>query len=108
MAAGGDVPSSTAQPVATPAVTAAPGPSARAVFLVNPASGNGATARRWPALQAQARAAGLEPEVAMSAAPGDLARLARQAAEDGVGLVVAVGGDGTVHEVANGLLSAER
>jgi YegS/Rv2252/BmrU family lipid kinase len=78
------------------------------VFLVNPASGSGATARRWPALESRVRAAGLEPDVAFSSAPGDLARLAREAAEDGAGLVVAVGGDGTVHEVANGLLDAER
>ncbi len=80
----------------------------RTVFLVNPASGGGATARRWPTLERQARDLGLEPEVAMSAGPGQLAELARQAAEDGAALVVAVGGDGTVHEVANGLLRAGR
>ncbi len=119
MAAGGDVPSSTAEPgAASPAGAVIPAPdgaeagsaahATRVLFLINPASGNGATAKRWPALEALARDAGLEPEVALSAAPGDLARLARRAAEDGAGLVVAVGGDGTVHEVANGLLSAER
>ncbi|MSR60220.1 MAG: hypothetical protein EXS05_21705 [Planctomycetaceae bacterium] len=34
--------------------------------------------------------------------------LARQAAESGFGIVAAAGGDGTVHEVANGLLQAAR
>ena len=38
--------------------------------------------------------------------PGHAVELARQAALDGVRIVVAVGGDGTVHEVANGLLRA--
>jgi diacylglycerol kinase (ATP) len=37
--------------------------------------------------------------------PGDAIALAREAARDGADLVVAVGGDGTVNEVANGLLS---
>ena len=78
------------------------------VFLVNPASGNGATGKRWPELERQARDFGLDPHVELSTGPGGLAELARQAAEDGADIVVAVGGDGTVHEVANGLLTAER
>lgn len=39
---------------------------------------------------------------------GHAVELARQAALDGVPLVVAAGGDGTVHEVANGLLLSGR
>jgi len=77
-----------------------------AVFLVNPASANGATGKRWPELERQARDFGLDPHVELSHGPGGLAALARQAADDGASLVVAVGGDGTVHEVVNGLLSS--
>src|SRR5438132_1369447 len=40
--------------------------------------------------------------------PGHGEELAKQAALDGFSTVVAAGGDGTVHEVANGLLSAGR
>ena len=36
--------------------------------------------------------------------PGHACELARTAASDGVGLILAGGGDGTVHEIANGLL----
>lgn len=38
--------------------------------------------------------------------PGHAVELARQAALDGYDMVVAVGGDGTVHEVVNGLMQA--
>lgn len=72
-----------------------------AVFLVNPASANGATGRRWPALEARARALGLEGRSLLSERPGHLRELAAQAAEDGA-LLVVVGGDGTLNEVVNG------
>lgn len=39
--------------------------------------------------------------------PGHAIELAKQAAEGGYDLVVALGGDGTVHEVINGLMQAE-
>ncbi len=38
--------------------------------------------------------------------PGHAVELARQAALDGYEMVVAIGGDGTVHEVVNGLMQA--
>jgi hypothetical protein len=38
--------------------------------------------------------------------PGDAAALARAAAAGGADLIVAVGGDGTINEVANGILTA--
>lgn len=39
--------------------------------------------------------------------PGHAIELAKQAGEEGYDLVVAVGGDGTVHEVVNGLMQIE-
>jgi YegS/Rv2252/BmrU family lipid kinase len=38
---------------------------------------------------------------------GDAESLARQAANDGFGTIVAAGGDGTIHEVVNGLAGTE-
>jgi YegS/Rv2252/BmrU family lipid kinase len=45
-------------------------------------------------------------DVSLTATPGHAIDLARQAAREGRKLVVAVGGDGTLHEVANGVLEA--
>jgi diacylglycerol kinase (ATP) len=73
---------------------------------VNPASGGGSTGRKWPELARRAAAAGLPGETVRSAAPGEIATLAQQAASDGARLLVAVGGDGTAHEAVNGLLRA--
>ena len=79
----------------------------RTVFLVNPASANGSTGRRWPELARRAAAAGLEGDTLFSERPGHLSELARDAAAGGAGLLVVVGGDGSVNEVANGLVQLE-
>jgi len=74
------------------------------VFLVNPASANGSTGRRWPELARRAAAGGLVGDTLFSERPGHLAELAREAALGGADLLVVVGGDGSVNEVANGLV----
>jgi diacylglycerol kinase (ATP) len=74
----------------------------RVVFLVNPASDNGATGKRWPELARRAASLGLAGDALLSERPGQLTELARRAA-DGATLLVAVGGDGTVNEIANGI-----
>jgi diacylglycerol kinase (ATP) len=72
-------------------------------MIVNPASSAGRTARQWPEIAKRAKAHGLELEVRLTERRGHATELARSAAESGAPLVLAVGGDGTVSEVANGL-----
>jgi YegS/Rv2252/BmrU family lipid kinase len=71
------------------------------VFLVNPASGNGATGKRWPELAQRAAKLGLHGETLFSERPGHLIELGRSAIDAGATSLVAVGGDGTLNEVAN-------
>jgi YegS/Rv2252/BmrU family lipid kinase len=78
--------------------------SDRTVFLVNPASSNGSTGKRWPELAHRATQLGLHGETLFSERPGHLIELTEGAARDGAALVVAVGGDGTLNEVVNGLM----
>ncbi len=78
-------------------------------MIVNPASDSGRTAKAWPKIAAGARARGLECEVATDAsAPGHATELTREALREGATLIIAVGGDGTVSEVANGFFDGER
>jgi diacylglycerol kinase (ATP) len=76
----------------------------RTVFLVNPASGNGGTGKRWAALAHRAAALGVVGETRYSERPGHLAELAATVDAD---VVVAVGGDGTLNEVVNGLMQRD-
>ncbi|MGH3142563.1 MAG: diacylglycerol/lipid kinase family protein, partial [Gaiellales bacterium] len=77
------------------------------MFLVNPASAGGSTGSRWPEIARRAAEAGLEGDALFSEEPGHLRDLACQVAAAGAELLVAVGGDGTVNEVVNGLVAAE-
>jgi len=77
--------------------------TADVVFLVNPASDNGKTGKRWPELAHRAEQLGLAGEALFSERPGHLIELARGAVDGGAKLVVAVGGDGTLNEVVNGI-----
>ncbi len=59
---------------------------------------------RWHRVQNHIRNTGQHPaDVRMTKAFGEATRLAREAAQSGYQMVVAVGGDGTVNEVLNGL-----
>ena len=71
-------------------------------MIVNPAAGGGRTERRWPALRDELRRLGLLFDWAPTTQRGAATELARAAAASGVGLIVAVGGDGTLNEVVNG------
>src|SRR5438045_3044904 len=80
---------------------------ARTVLVVNPRSGGGKTAARWPRLRELIREAYGEFDDRLTESPGDGTRLAREALLEGAEVVIAVGGDGTINEVVNGFFSDE-
>ncbi|MDR5694869.1 MAG: diacylglycerol kinase family lipid kinase [Armatimonadota bacterium] len=79
-----------------------------AVVIVNPIAGGGKGVRLWPTIRDLLHEEGLEFTMVTSEAPLHAIELTLQAVEGGSQLVVAIGGDGTVHEVANGLLRARK
>jgi YegS/Rv2252/BmrU family lipid kinase len=76
----------------------------RARVIINPAAGAGRTARRWTDVTQALRDVDIAPDFVLTDGPGHATDLAAAAARTDVDLVIAVGGDGTAHEVANGLL----
>lgn len=79
----------------------------RMLVIVNPRAGNGPEAVLTRLVTALA-SRGIVPDVVLTAAAGDATRIAREAVEDGRRYLVAVGGDGTVHEVVNGMIDVDR
>jgi diacylglycerol kinase (ATP) len=74
------------------------------VLIVNPAAGRGRARAVVDEVVSNLRKRELAFELKTTSGPGDASELARAALEGGRRLVVAVGGDGTVHEVVNGMV----
>ena len=73
-------------------------------LIVNPEAANGAVGKNWPRVRDFLQAEGAKFEAVFTEEPGHATQLARQALDDGYRTIVAVGGDGTVNEVINGLV----
>jgi YegS/Rv2252/BmrU family lipid kinase len=81
--------------------------SSKPLVVVNPRSANGVTGQTFGAMRATIERSLGPIEVAMTERPGHGIELAREGALAGHTLVIAVGGDGTIHEVINGLMNAK-
>lgn len=75
-------------------------------FIVNPAAGGGKRLACLSDIQAVCRANKIKFEITLTKAPKHATELARRAAAR-YEVVVAVGGDGTVNEVVNGLVGSQ-
>jgi YegS/Rv2252/BmrU family lipid kinase len=73
---------------------------------VNPAAGRGRGSRLVRRLGDEFAAAGTVLEIAVTPGPGEAARLAAGAVDEGYRTILAVGGDGTANEVANGMVGS--
>jgi YegS/Rv2252/BmrU family lipid kinase len=77
------------------------------LVIINPWAGRGTAGKRRPDLEAALRAAGVEHAVVATHARGGATELAWQGVERGFNRIVAVGGDGTINEIVNGIKGAE-
>jgi YegS/Rv2252/BmrU family lipid kinase len=76
------------------------------LVIVNPRSGGGKAGRTFSDVRSVLEHRLGRFDVAFTSDAGHAIALARDAVRSGTKLVVAVGGDGTLHEVANGVLEA--
>ena len=76
-------------------------------IIVNPAAGGGAAKRLWLRIERDLQAQGFSYSVRFTERKMHAVELVEEAVARGYRKFLAVGGDGTVHEVANGILSQE-
>jgi diacylglycerol kinase (ATP) len=76
------------------------------LVIVNPASAGGATGRAWPSLASELRRHFGAFAVAFTERGGEAVEIVEREARGGRSFVIACGGDGTISEVANGILRA--
>lgn len=75
-------------------------------LIVNPTAGRGRAGKRLARIQALLADAGIQPRLHASKQPGELENIAYALAREENSSLIVVGGDGSVHEVVNGLLRA--
>lgn len=75
----------------------------RHLFIINPAAGKGKALRYRHAIEKYFEERGEDVRIALTEEPGHATCIARDFAREGSGRIYAVGGDGTLNEVLNGM-----
>lgn len=78
------------------------------VLIFNPRARGGKAEKSLELVRSQLEQRGLAYEIKATERPGHATELARSSLETGARLIVAVGGDGTVHEVVNGMVEDDK
>jgi YegS/Rv2252/BmrU family lipid kinase len=78
-----------------------------AKVIINPAARGGKTARQWPMISELLKRNDIPFDYAFTEGTGHGIELVKEAIDNGYELVVAVGGDGTVNEVVNGIIDKD-
>lgn len=80
----------------------------RFIAIVNPAAGGGRSAKLAGPALSRLRERNVQVDVIASTGPGHAISLAREAYEQGYRHFLAVGGDGTAHEILNGIFARRK
>lgn len=76
-------------------------------IIVNPIAGRGRTQKALPLMERALQAQHIPYQLHITKAPRHATLLARELAQNGAEIVGAMGGDGTAHEVLNGLIGSQ-
>ena len=80
----------------------------RVACIVNPNARDGKLGKNFHKIEEELAASGLDHDVFMTEGTGHAIEIASDLRETDYDLVVAIGGDGTVHEVANGIRGSSK
>ena len=80
----------------------------RTLVVLNPAAAGGRVERQADAVAEAFRSAGVRVELVRTQRPGHATALVSSALQDGYDQIVAVGGDGTLNEVLNGMYAGKQ
>jgi len=74
-------------------------------IIINPAAGGGFAEKRWPSVEQALQTLGISYTVHFTARRGHAADLVYEALEKGYRHLLGIGGDGTNHEIVNGIMA---
>jgi YegS/Rv2252/BmrU family lipid kinase len=83
-------------------------PESDAKVIINPMAGRHSVGKEWPQIRRQLEKAGLLFDYEFTKYTGHAIEIAKRSADDGYHCLIAMGGDGTVNEVVNGILSSTK
>jgi diacylglycerol kinase (ATP) len=83
-------------------------PYGRITLICNARAGRGGVGKCLPEVRSKLDERGLDYDVRHTEGPGHAIELARESLDAGSRFLTAMGGDGTIHEVVNGMLSDDR
>jgi len=76
--------------------------------ILNPCAGHGYGRKAAPKIESYLRELGVPFEMELTSRPCEAIGMAEKAVRDGFDMIVAVGGDGTTHEVINGVMQSNQ
>lgn len=85
-------------------ITAMPNSKEQWIIIVNVYAASRKAGAMWRDAEALLKSEGVDYQCCITGKDGNACELARAASEDGYRRIVAVGGDGTVHDVLNGIM----
>lgn len=72
--------------------------------IINPTSGNGSSARKWPIIKKILEAHAFEFSYAFTEYANHSTIIVQNAVEEGFRNIISIGGDGTLHNIVNGVM----
>jgi diacylglycerol kinase (ATP) len=72
--------------------------------IINPTSGNGNSRLKWPIIERLLKRYEFEFDYAFTECPGHSKQLVQQAINQNISNIISVGGDGTLHNIVNGIM----